>query len=234
MGSGAERRMRSCKQHLRGRTVGAMNAHAPTQAGADPPDRFAMRGEAREIGVAQILRSRGQHSERAGGIEKLGIARERIGLLDRIDDHHQFANRAFGAHGVDRARDVFRLREKISDQQNHRTRRGGKRGRQSGVRGAVQTLVGRDRLGEALDDALRRQWPGESEQSCALAAAHAKVGERQGQQSRPVDFRHRGETRCELHRGRTAEPDPDGMRRLPFAFAHKGAFLPRRAAPVYA
>ena len=55
-----------------------------------------MDGEALEIGVTQTLRSWGQHSERAGGMEELCIARERIGLLNRIDDHHEFADRALG------------------------------------------------------------------------------------------------------------------------------------------
>ena len=133
-----------------------MNAHAPAGAGADRPDRFAMGGEAGEIGVAQILRPRGDKSEGAGGMEELGVARERIGFLDRIGDHHELADRALGAHGLDQA--IFRLREKIADHENHRTRRGGKRGRQRGLGGAVETLVGLDRLGEALDDTLRRQW----------------------------------------------------------------------------
>ncbi len=38
--------------------------------------------------------------------------------------------------------------------------------------------------------------------------------------------------RTELHRGRTVEPDPDCMRRLPFALAHESALFTRRAAPV--
>ena len=78
-----------------------------------------MCGEAREISVAQALRPRRKHPQRTGGMEKLCVAGERIGFLDWINDHHQFADRSLRAHGADRTRDVVRIREKIADQQNH-------------------------------------------------------------------------------------------------------------------
>ena len=40
------------------------------------------------------------------------------------------------------------------------------------------------------------------------------------------------ETQCELHRGRTIEPDPDRMRGLPLALAHECSLLTRGTTPV--
>ena len=50
-------------------------------------------------------------------MEKLRVAGERIGLLNRIDDHCQFADRSLRADGTDRAGDVFGLREEVADQE---------------------------------------------------------------------------------------------------------------------
>ena len=196
------------------------------------PDRFAMGGEAREIGVAQILRPRRKHAERAGGMKKLRVARERIGLLDRIGDHHQFADRALGADGLDRARDVFGLREKIADHENHRTRRGGKRGRQRGLEAP------RRRSSVAIASAKRsttpwvangRVRPRRPARSPPRTQRSAKAS---ASKSGPVDLRHRRQTRSEAHRGRAVEPNPDRVRRLPFALAHESALFARGAAPV--
>src|SRR5262249_32639194 len=93
--------------------------------------------------------------------------------------------------------------------------------------------VGRDRLGEALNDAWRRQRPGEAEQSRALAPTDAEIGESQRQQGGTVNLRHLRQTRTELHGSRTVEPNPDRMRRLPFPLAHESALFTRRAAPVH-
>ena len=179
---------------------------------ADATDRFAMGGEAREIGVAQTLRPRREHGQRAGGIKKLGVARERVCFLDRIDDHHDFADRAFRAHCPYRTRHLFRLRKKIAQHEDHRTPRGGQRRGQWDLRRPAESLVGRDRLGEALNDAWRRQRPGEAEKSRALPAANAKIGESQRQQSSAVDLRHRRQSS-----NRTASRLNDRTRSRPYA-----------------
>ncbi len=49
------------QQDLRWRSVGPMDAHAPTRASANPPDRVPMGGKPREIGVAQVLRPWREH-----------------------------------------------------------------------------------------------------------------------------------------------------------------------------
>ncbi len=145
-------------------------------------------------------------------MEKLCVAGERVGLFDRIDDHRQFANRALRAHGPDGARNVFGLREKIADHENHRAGRGGQRGRQRGLRRPPESLVARDRFGEALDDALRRQGSRKAKQTCALAAAHAKIRESQRQQGGPVDLRDRRQNST-----RIASRASDRTRSRPYA-----------------
>ena len=62
-------------------------------------------------------------------MEKLCVAGERIGLLDWINDHHQFADRSLRAHRPHRACDIFGIRQKIANKENHRAWRGGYCGR---------------------------------------------------------------------------------------------------------
>ena len=68
--------------------------------------------------------------------------------------------------------------------------------RQRGGNGACdaprETLVGRNRLGETFDNALRRQRASEAEQTRPLAPTHAKISESQREHSRAVDLRRRG------------------------------------------
>ena len=151
-----------------------------------------------EISVAQALRPRREHAQGAGGIEKLSVAGERIGLLDRIDDHHQFAERPLRAHRLDCARDVSGSERKSPIKRTIERGAAGSAGGNGGLRGAPESLVGRDRLGEALDDALRRQGSREAEQTGALAAAHAQIGESERQQRGPVDLRRRRQTRARI------------------------------------
>src|ERR1700730_16825706 len=102
-----------------------MDTRAPTRAGADPADRFAMCRKAREISVAQVLRPRCKHPHRTCRMEKLCVAGERIGLFDWISDHDQFADRSLRAYGANRTRNIVGIREKVADKENHRASRGG-------------------------------------------------------------------------------------------------------------
>src|ERR1700722_2695090 len=145
--------------------------------------------KAREISVAQVLRPGCKHLHRTCRMEKLCVAEERIGLLDWISDHDQFADRSLRAHGADRARDIVGIREKVANKENHRAWRGGECGRQCSLEGPSESLFGRNRFGKTFDNALRRQWSSEAKQTCALAAAHTKIRERQSQQNRAVNFR---------------------------------------------
>ena len=90
-----------------------------------------------EIGVAQVLRARREHGGEPAGCEKLGVARERVGLLDRIDDHHEFAVAPSALDGPDRPRDLFGSERKSPIRSDHRSRRDGQRRRQRGLRSAA-------------------------------------------------------------------------------------------------
>ena len=114
-----------------------------------------MGGEAREIGVAQVLRPRRKHAQGTGGMEKLCVAGERIGLLDRIDDHCQFADRALRAHGPDRRATSSGSERKSPIMRTIERGGAGNAGGNAACEGP-KSLLGRDRFGEALDNALHR------------------------------------------------------------------------------
>ena len=61
-------------------------------------------------------------------MKELDIAGERIGLLDRIDDDDELADRALRGDGAQRLFGLGGLTEKIADEQDERTGAGGRCG----------------------------------------------------------------------------------------------------------
>ncbi len=149
-----------------------------------------------------------------------------------VGDHENLTLGPLRRERANRLRGVLRLAEKIADQHHFRARPDGFGRRQAGRRSAAQTLVRGDRFGEALDDSARRQRAREADEAGALAAAHRQIRQGERQYGGAIDLGAGREVGGESHRGRAVEPDPDGVRGFPFALAHEGAVLARRAAPV--
>ena len=224
--------MRSASSISAGGPVGPMDAHAPARAGADRPDRFAMGGEAREIGVAQALRPRReQRSEPAGWRNSYCRRTDRSPRSDRRSSPVRRSRPPRSRRGS-RAQPLRARREnRRSAEPSSAARRAA-----AGGNGACEGPWRRSSV--AIASAKRsmtpcvangRVRPRRPARSPPRTQRSAKASASNG---RPVDLRRRRETRCELHRGRAIEPDPDRMRRLPLALAHESALFTRRATPV--
>ena len=219
------------EQRLRRRSVGAVQGEAPAARHASRAHRLAMRGEPREIGIAQALGARRAQSFRPRGGEKLGMAFEREGLLDRVGDHQRLTLGAARGESADRLFHRRRIGEEIADQRRLGSRLERGRRRQACGDGAAP-LLGRHGFSEAFDDVASGERRRQADQPGALAAAHRQISQRERQHRGAVDLGAGRKRRGVGHRRRAIEPDPDRMRGLPFALAHERAVLARRAAPV--
>ena len=83
-----------------------------------------------------------------GRVPELHMARVWIGLLDRVGDHDELADRAAGGDRPQGPLGFGRLVQKIADEQHEGARAGRGRRRQRRLGGPAQPFIGRDRLGE--------------------------------------------------------------------------------------
>ncbi len=206
-----------------------MNGEAPALGANDRGDRVAVRGEATDIIVAEPLGLADAHHDRRIDVEKLGMTGEGECLLDRIGDHQEVPAGAAGCDIVDPRREHVGLHEEIADKHGAHARRQRAGRRQVVARAA---LVEHQRLGEALDDGAGGERSRQSEQPDALAAAHQQVGGGESEHDRTVELRLQRQARRVGHRIGAVDPDPDGVRRFPFALAHVEPVVAGGAAPV--
>ena len=71
-----------------------------------------------------------------------------------------------------------------------------------------------------------------AEQPDALAAGQRQLADGEGQDQRAVALGLGRQMRAERHRGRQVRPEPDGMRRFPFALADIEMIGTCRAPPI--
>ncbi len=165
---------------------------------------------------------------RALGLEELHAAGIGKGFLRRIDDLHHMAAGAVRRQIRDRAHDLCGRAPQIAQNADLVARTRDEERRQALRRAGRMN----DRLRHALDHGAvggRPHHPGDAD---AFAAAHEQFAERESEHERAVALRFPHQGRSEFHRRRKVGPDPDRMRRLPFALAHIEMVVARRAPPV--
>ena len=97
---------------------------------------------------------------------------------------------------------------------------------------AAIRLMRRQRLGDARARLAAGQRRRHAHQGDALAGAHQQLGEGQRQHHGAIALGGLRQMAAEGHRRRDVRPQPEGMRRLPFALAHVEMVGAGRAPPV--
>ena len=183
------------------------------------------------ISPAQALHAVGDPAVAAGGAQELGAPLVGQRLLGGIEDLHQMADGAVGGERLDvlaRLRDRI---EEIAEQKRAgeaRQMRLGRLGR--GERRLV--LMREDRLGDVRGGLAARGRVREPEEGDALGPAHEQLCRRQHEHQRALALGRGGEVAAEIHGGGQVRPQPNRVRRLPFALAHVKMVRARRAPPV--
>ena len=160
------------------------------------------------------------------------MADEGKGLLDRVGDHENLALGPLRRERANGLRDVLRLAQEIADQHRFRARPQRFRRRQAGGGSAAHrssaaiASAKRSMTSRVASGRVRPMRPARS------PPRTGKIRQGERQDGGAIDLGAGREARSEGHRRRAIEPDPDRVRGLPFALAHEGAVLARRAAPV--
>src|SRR6185312_11707785 len=221
--TGAER-----EQKLARGPVGVMNDELPAMAGGFRADAVAMKRDAADIILAPHLRAADGDRARAFGLEKFDAPGIGERLFGGIDDLHDVSHRAVRGHGGDRAGDLRSRAPEIAEKTNLVARPRNEWRRQAfGAARFVQ-----DRLRHAVDHGAVRSRTHDAGNADAFAAAHEQFTEREGEHERAIELPFQSVLGRKIHRWRAIRPDPDRVRRFPFALAHIEMVVARRTAPV--
>ena len=218
------------QQRLGRRPVGVMHQERPADPACRSGDLGAMRGELLLVGRPQGLDAIGDPALAVFRPAELHAPLVGQRLFGRIEDLDQMAvDPAFRQLG-DALGDGLRRIEEIAEQQCGREAAEPGRRRQARLQGRSLVRASASAM-RAL--ALRLASGGVTPiRAMRSPAAHQQLGEGQRQHHGAVALGGLRQMTAEQHRRRYVRPEPEGVRRLPFALAHVEMVGTRRAPPV--
>ena len=178
------------------------------------------------IVLAQGLGAAGDHAVPAfarGEFGAPGVGQRFLGGIENLD---QMAAHALRGDFLEPLGHVGDRLKKVAEQKALGEASQSRVGREARFAGVAHEHLGDAACSDPSDERLS------AHETDALAAAGEKFGKRQRQHHGPAFLGHLGERRTKPHRRRQIDPEPDRMRRLPFALAHVEIIGTGRAAPV--
>ena len=209
------------------RAVGVMDEEGPVQAFCLGGKGVAVCGEPLLVALAQSFGAPGDHAVAAFARSELGAALVGKRLLGGIEDLHEVAAHALFGDRLDARGSLLNRLEEIAEQQA--LGEAAERCRRRQARSLA--CVSHQDLGDAARSVAAGVRP-VAKNADTLAGAGEKLGERKPEHDGAAFLRRPRQARAELHGGRKIDPQPNGVRRLPFPLAHEEMVGASRAPPI--
>ena len=214
-------------QRVGSEPVGVVDGEAPAEPLAPTGQLLAAGGVEQAVLVAEHFGAAGGQLVAGLGIGEFGAAGIGEGFLGRVGDLDQVGAHAVAGEHVEPCHGFLDRIEEIADDDDVAE------APDIGEVGLGRQVAGMHQLGgDAFGAVAGGEGIGEARPGDALAAARQQFGHGQRQHQRARLLGNAGAGRFVEHGRRGVGPQPDRMGGFPFAVAHIGVVVARRAAPV--